>query len=162
MKLGFSKLIRKLSKSDLRSIPINGSLYYMDENDRIVARLKGENILTLFVTGKDGSRKTLNLVYNFKYKCDQDVIIADVAFTSDENGNSLPIVIKNRNINFEADDNVNLYGTASFGTVDVSNEYLKVSIPSFNLDGTCEDVIIKHDASPLVLFRLTTRAIHSK
>ena len=162
MNLGFSKIYRKLTKGNARSITVKNSVYFMDDNDRVFARLQNDNHLSLFVTGKDGSIKTLNLVYNFKYKCNQDVIIADVAFTSEyNNDNRMPIVSKNRFINFAKDNTLAMYGVISCGTVDATNEYLNVSVPIIKLEDTCKDVI-KLTTSPLIFFHLTTRTIHHK
>lgn len=159
MNLGFSKVNRKLSKGKYRSMSVKDNIYFMDDEDRVFARLQNENHLSLFVTAKDGSILTLNLVYNFKYKCNQDVIIGDVAFMSEANIGAMPVISKNRMVTFAADDILALYPITSCGTVDATNEHLTVSIPDLKLEDTCTNVV-RLDFYPNIFFHLTTRAIH--
>ena len=159
MNLGFSRVSRKLSKGKYRSMSVKDNIYFMDDQDRVFARLQNENHLSLFVTAKDGSIQTLNLVYSFKYKCDQDVIIGDVAFMSEADGGVMPVISQKRMVSFAVDDILARYPITSCGTVDVTNEYLTVAIPDLKLEDTCTNVV-RLDFYPNIFFHLTTRAIH--
>ena len=159
MKLGFSKVYRKLSKGKHRSLSVKDNIYFMDDQDRVFARLQNETHLSLFVTAKDGSIQTLNLVYSFKYKCNQDVIIADIAFVCEADGGTMPVINKNRKVSFAVDDTLKLYPITSCGMVNASNDSLNVSVPNINLEDTCTDVV-RLDFYPNIFYHLTTRAVH--
>lgn len=158
MQLGFSKVFRKLKKGKCRSIAVNGTIYYMDDQDRVFARMQNENHLSLFLTGKDGSIKTLNLVYSFKYKCNQDVVIADVAFMSETDVDRMPVISKNRFVEFAKDETLAQYEITSCGKVDANHTMLTVSVPFLNMEDVCTEVInTSIDFS--TVFQLTIRAI---
>ena len=158
MQLGFSKVFRKLKKGKCRSIAVNGTIYYMDDQDRVFARMQNENHLSLFLTGKDGSIKTLNLVYSFKYKCNQDVVIADVAFMSETDVDRMPVISKNRFVEFAKDETLAQYEITSYGKVDANHTMLTVSVPFLNMEDVCTEVInTSIDFS--TVFQLTIRAI---
>lgn len=158
MQLGFSKVFRKLKKGKYRSIAVNGTVYYMDDQDRVFARMQNENHLSLFLTGKDGSIKTLNLVYSFKYKCNQDVVIADVAFISDADVDRMPVISKNRFVEFAKDETLAQYEITSCGKVDANQTTLTVSVPFLNMEDVCTEVVnTSIDFS--TVFQLTIRTI---
>ena len=161
MTLGFSRVNRKILKGKYRSIVVNGNIYYMDDQDRIFARMQNENHLILFLTDTDGSITTLNLVYSFKYKCDQDVVIADVAFMSALDVDRMPVISKNRSVNYAKDEILAQYKIASCGMVVAVPGSLTVSVPKLGVTDVCMNVI---DVSipEHTFFHLTTRAIHSK
>ncbi|MBR3613913.1 MAG: hypothetical protein IKL55_01905 [Clostridia bacterium] len=156
--MGFARIFKKIAKCDLRSESINGSTYYFDNDNRIVARLYESNLLSLFVTNQEGRTQALNLVLNFKYKCDQGVVIADIAFVSDLSNNQLPHVSKNRYLTLKDNTVLDEYETASAGTVDVSDDVLSVSIPFLGVEDRCEKVVKGIEFSEAI-FNLTTRTV---
>lgn len=158
MKLGFARINKKLSKKQLRSESMNGSIYYFDDSGRVVARLCESNLLSLVVTNQEGKNQSINLVFNFKYKCDQGVVIADIAFVSDLDDNKLPIVSKNRYLSFKNDPILEEFGTASIGMVNVSDNVMTVSVPILGVEDKCENVICNGTFSE-TLFNLTTRTV---
>ena len=160
MTLGFSRVSRKILKGKYRSIVVNGNIYYMDEHDRIFARMQNENHLTLFLTAPDGSNKSLNLVYNFKYKCNQDVVIADVVFMSDYDVNRMPVISKNRSVNYAKDEVLAQYEIVSFGMVVAAPGSLTVSIPTLGVTDVCMEVI-NVSIPEHTFFLLTTRKVHT-
>ena len=158
MRVGFSRLKRKLTDVKIRSLSRDGTIYFMDDQDRVIGRLYASNIITLFVSDEKGNIHTFNLVYNFKYKCNQVVIVADVAFTSTKNDNILPIVSKNRAIKYEKDNFLLGYKTATCGTIRNENNALHVSIPMLNVEDTLT-VVIPEIPGDTVFYHLTTRTV---
>lgn len=158
MKVGFSRIKRKITDGKIRSLSHNGTVYFMDDQDRIIGRLHAQNIISLFVTDEQGNIHTFNLVYSFKYKCDQVVIVADVAFTSPKDGNKMPIASKNRAINYTEDNFMNGYEIATCGEIRSENNTLNVNIPMLLVQDTLTDVV--HEISDnLVFYHLTTRTV---
>lgn len=157
MKLGFSCVHRKLSKVK-RSMSVEDVIYYLDEEDRIIGHYT-ENVLTLFMQGTDKSYKLLTLAFNYKYKCGQDVIIADVAFISDFIDNKLPVVVKSRDIRYKEDILITKHGFSTIGTAYLSNEELHVSIPDLGVNSVQEKVVHR-EKEPFLIFNILTRKIH--
>ena len=161
MKLGFSRVIRKLAKK--RSTMSDGeTIYYLDDDENVIGRLQNGNVLSLVVTGEDSCLKILTLVLSFKYKCDQGVVVADVAFVSDLNSDYLlPIVRKNRKVEFEPDE-VFMSKTAtltSIGQVKQTETALDVRIPSLDVDNILREIISGNNHE-FPIFHLTTRKLH--
>lgn len=160
MKLGFSRVLRKLTKQ--RSTMSDGeTIYFLDDDENIIGKLQNENVLSLVVTSEDSGPKILNLVFSFKYKCDQGVIVADVAFVSDFIGeNKLPVMRKNRQIEFETDEVFASNASfSSIGQIKQNESTLEVNIPSLGIEEICRDAIPgnKHD---FPIFHLITRKVH--
>ena len=158
MRIGFSKIHRKLTGGKVRSLSQNGTIYFMDDQDRIIGRLHGGNIISLFVSDENANIQTLNLVYNFKYKCNQDVIVADVAFTSRKNGNMMPVVSKNRAIKYAEDTFLLGYEIATCGKIRSENNTLSVNIPMFNVEEDLTNVITEIIGDN-IFYHLTTRTV---
>ena len=158
MRVGFSRFKRKLTDVKIRSLSRDGTIYFMDDQDRIIGRLYAGNIITLFVSDEKGNIHTFNLAYSFKYKCGQDVIVADVAFTSLNNDNTLPVVSKNRAIKYEKDNFMPGYETATCGTIRSENNALHVNIPMLNVEDSLTEVISEISGNT-VFYHLTTRTV---
>ena len=161
MKLGFSCVHRKLIKMK-RSMSSQGIVYFLDESGRIIGRYdENDDTLTLFMQGKDGSKQLLTLAFNFKYKCGQDVIIADVAFLSEFVDNKVPVVVKSRDVRLAEDAVLVEHECTTIGTAYISDEdgLLYVSIPLLGVEAVQEKVIHR-EKNPTRMYNLLTRKVH--
>ena len=111
----------------------------------------------LLLSEKTGKLPKIRL-NSFKYKCNQDVVIADVAFISDADVDRMPVINKNRIVEFAKDETLAQYEITSCGKVDANQTTLTVSVPFLNMEDVCTEVVnTSIDFS--TVFQLTIRTI---